>query len=279
MTALRNRAVGPGIGLRAPHIAAFQALRPAVSFVEVHAENHLGGGFMRRALHDIRRDYPISLHCVGLSIGSAEGVDENHLLRVRTLADEIDPFLISDHLSVAKLAGVYANDFIPLPYSREALWLAARHIDRIQECLGRAILVENPSHYIAYAGVEMDEGEFLTTLASRTGCQILCDVNNIYVSARNLGRDPHAELAQFPAGAIAEIHVAGHATEEDGGLLIDSHDRPACDDVLALYATAKKRFGDVPSLFEWDSALPGLEVLLGEARRMEEYHEDVHGHA
>lgn len=277
MTA-RSRAA-TGIGLRAPHISAFQALRPAVSFVEVHAENHLGGGFMRHALFDIRRDYPISLHCVGLSIGSADGLDEHHLLRISELANELEPFLISDHLSVAKVDGVYANDLIPLPYSREALWLAARHIDRIQERLGRTILVENPSRYIDYPGAEMDEGEFLTTLASRTGCGILCDVNNIYVSARNLEHDALAELLRFPADAVGEIHVAGHATEENGRLLIDTHDRPACDEVLALFAAARKRFGEVPGLFEWDSALPDLHVLLGEARRMQHAQEDVHGHA
>jgi uncharacterized protein (UPF0276 family) len=234
---------------------------------------------MRTALRDIRRDYPISLHCVGLSIGSADGLDESHLQRIAELADELEPFLISDHLSVAKLAGVYVNDLIPLPYSRDALWLAARHVDRIQERLGRSILVENPSRYVAYSGVEMDEGEFMATLASRTGCRILCDVNNIYVSARNLGLDPYAELALFPPDAVGEIHVAGHASEEDGRLLIDTHDQPPSDDVLTLFASARKRFGDLPALFEWDSALPDLEVLLSEAQRMEERQESTHGHA
>lgn len=260
-----------GIGLRAPHVAAFQALRPDVPFIEVHSENHLCGGPMRDALHDLRSDYPISLHCVGLSIGSAQGIDREHLDRVRILASEIDATLVSDHLSAANLAALYTNDLIPVPLVEETLHLAATHVDAIQEALGRQMLVENPSVYVEFSQNEMDEGAFLSELARRTGCGILCDVNNIFVTATNRGTSPHDALARFDRSAVKEIHIAGHATEEDesGTVLIDTHDRRACDEVLALYAAAMTQFDDVPALVEWDSALPELSVLLDEAARVQ----------
>jgi hypothetical protein len=274
-----------GIGLRAPHVAAFQALRPYVPFIEIHTENHLCGGPMRAALHDLRADYPISLHCVGLSIGSAHGIDREHLERVRTLADEIDPYLVSDHLSAANLAGLYTNDLIPVPLVEETLHLAAAHVDMVQETLGRQMLVENPSVYVGfsqeYSRNELDEGTFLSELARRTGCGILCDVNNIFVTTSNRGTSPHDSLKRFERSAVREIHLAGHASEEDenGTVLIDTHDRRACDEVLTLYAAAVAQFGDVPALFEWDSALPELSVLLDEAARVQTYIEREPAHA
>ena len=262
-----------GIGLRAPHIGRFQALRPRVPFIEVHTENYLCGGPMRAALRRIRLDYDISLHCVGLSVGSAAGVDETHLERVAELVKEIDPMLVSDHLSVATLGSVYTNDLIAVPYNEEALTVTANHVDRIQEVLGRTILVENPSRYLAYEVTSMEEGDFLAQLARRTGCGVLCDVNNIYVSARNFGSDPFADLARFPVFAVKQIHIAGHETSEDDGapLLIDTHDRPACDDVLELFRVARAQFGALPALMEWDAQLPDLEVLLAEAQRVERF--------
>jgi len=270
-----------GIGLRAPHVAAFQALRPYVPFLEVHSENHLCGGPMRAVLHDLRPDYPISLHCVGLSIGSAHGIDREHLMRVRTLADEIDAYLVSDHLSVANLAGLYTNDLIPFPFIEETLLLAVAHVDMVQDTLGRQILVENPSCYIGFSHDELDEGTFLSELARRTGCGILCDVNNIFVTASNRGTSPHDSLSHFERSAVKEIHIAGHATEEDeiGTVLVDTHDRRACDEVLALYAAAVEKFDDVPALVEWDSALPELSVLLDEAARVQTYVKPELAHA
>jgi uncharacterized protein (UPF0276 family) len=258
-----------GIGLRAPHIAQVLALRPRVPFLEVHSENHLCGGPMRHALHALRPDYDISLHCVGLSIGSASGLDEAHLARIAGLAQEVDPLFVSDHLSSSIFAGLYSNDLVPVPYTEEMLALAVEHVLRIQEVLGRTILVENPSRYVAWQAGGMPEGEFLGTLAKATACGILCDVNNIYVSARNIGADPFEELSRFPPAAVRELHIAGHATEEDesGTLLIDTHDRKPCDDVLALYAAAQARF-DAPALLEWDAGLPALEELLSEAGRI-----------
>lgn len=266
----RNLPAAVGIGLRAPHIAEFQTLRPRVPFIEVHAENHVCGGPMRRVLHHLRDDYPISLHCVGLSIGSAEGIDQSHLRRVAALAAEIEPFLVSDHLSVASLGGLYSNDLIPIPYVEESLALAARHVESIQDALGRQILIENPSRYVEFAHADMEEGDFLAELARRTGCGVLCDVNNIYVTARNFGRDAFAEFGKFPAEAVKEIHIAGHATEVDaaGTVLVDTHDRRACADVVRLFAAARARFGAVPSLLEWDNDLPDLDVLLDEALRV-----------
>jgi uncharacterized protein (UPF0276 family) len=259
-----------GIGLRAPHIARFLALRPAVPFVEVHTENHLCGGPMRRALHALRPDYGVSLHCVGLSIGSAAPLDEEHLARIAVLAREIEPLFVSDHLSASVFAGLYSNDLVPVPYTEEMLALAVEHVQRIQEVLGRAILVENPSRYVAWRASSLHEGEFLAELAQAAGCGVLCDVNNIYVSAKNFGRDPFDELSRFPAAAVRELHIAGHATEADdaGALLIDTHDRKPCDDVLKLYAEARTRFGGVPGLLEWDAELPELEDLLAEAERI-----------
>jgi uncharacterized protein (UPF0276 family) len=260
-----------GIGLRAPHIGRFLALRPPLPFIEVHTENHLCGGPMRRALHALRPDYAISLHCVGLSIGSAAPLDENHLARIAALAREIEPLFVSDHLSASVFAGLYSNDLIAVPYTEEMLALAVEHVLRIQEVLGRSMLVENPSRYVGWRDGDMHEGEFLGELALATGCGILCDVNNIYVSAKNFGRDPHEELLRFPAAAVRELHIAGHATEADdkGPLLIDTHDREPCGDVLALYAEAQARFGSAPALLEWDARLPGLEDLLAQAARVE----------
>nr|TFG51876.1 MAG: DUF692 domain-containing protein [Hyphomicrobiales bacterium] len=270
-----------GIGLRAPHVAAFQALRPYVPFIEVHTENHLCGGPLRAVLHDLRRDYPISLHCVGLSIGSAQGIDYAHLQRVRALAEEIEAYLVSDHLSAATLGGIYANDLIPVPLSEETLDLAVAHVDLIQDALGRQMLVENPSCYIGYEQDEMDEGIFLSELARRSGCGILCDVNNIFVTANNRGTSPRTLLSHFAPSAVKQIHIAGHATEIDdiGTVLVDTHDRRACDEVLALYAGAVETFGNVPALVEWDSMLPELNVLLDEAARVQTYVQPQLGYA
>lgn len=258
-----------GIGLRTPHLREFLALRPPVPFVEIHTENHLCRGVMREALHDVRQSHAVSFHCVGISLGSAKGVDRAHLLAIRELVDEIEPFLVSDHLSVSMLEGTYTNDLLPLPYTEEALDLVALHIDEVQTLLKRQILIENPSRYFGYRHSTFSEGAFLTELTRRTGCALLLDVNNVFVTASNTGEDPAAVLRQYPLDAVGEMHLAGHDTIRSAGkpLRIDTHDRPVCDGVWRLFADAAAQSGGAPALIEWDNDLPKLDVLLNEARK------------
>lgn len=223
---------------------------------------------MRQALFGVRCDYQISLHCVGLSLGSIQ-FDTAHAARIRRLVDDIDPALVSDHLSVSTLDGVYSNDLLPLPYTQDALDLMVQHVDQAQTVLGRQMLIENPSRALSWAHSTIPEHEFLAQLAQRTGCGLLCDVNNIFVSAMNQGADPLASLLSFPARYVREIHLAGHDTVELEGypIRIDTHDRPVCADVWTLFEHACDLFGDQPVLVEWDSELPELPILLDEARR------------
>lgn len=258
-----------GIGLRGPHVATVLADRPTVSFFEVHAENYMDRGPAQDALLAVRRDYPISLHAVGLSLGSAEGLDRRHLARLKILADTVEPALVSDHLSWSVSGGAYLNDLLPLPYTEEALAVTARAIDAAQDALKRRLLIENPSSYLRFRSSVMHEADFLAELARRTGCALLLDVNNIVVSAHNLTLDPSAWFDRLPADAVAQIHLAGHhPAEEDGHtILIDDHGDRVSPAVWYLYARALQRFGRVPTLIEWDSDLPSLGVLLDEARK------------
>src|SRR5215475_7003796 len=214
-----------GIGLRGPHLAAVVASPPAVGFLEVHPENYMGRGPALTALEKIRRDRQLSLHGVGLSLGGTDGIDAGHLARFAQLVDRLQPALVSEHLSWSIAEGVYLNDLLPLPYTEEALALTAAHIDEAQTRLGRQILIENPSSYLRYRHSTIEEPEFLAALVQRTGCGLLCDLNNIHVSGRNLGFDPEAYLACLPGSAIGEFHLAGHSINEADGLdiLIDDH--------------------------------------------------------
>lgn len=256
-----------GIGLRAPHVAEFLATRPAVAWLEIHAENYMGGGSTLRDLDTIRRDYPLSVHGVGLSLGSADGLDSRHLNRLRALVDRVQPRLISEHLSWSVADGVYLNHLLPLPYTVESLALVTRHVDRTQAALGRPILVENPSSYLRFRRSTIPEAEFLAELVRRTGCGLLCDVNNIHVTAHNLGLDADEYLAALPVESVAEIHLAGHSVNDADGrpILIDDHGSRVTADVWALYIRALERFGPTPTLIEWDTDLPALAVLLQEA--------------
>ena len=257
-----------GIGLRHGHVRQILDRRPAVAFLEVHSENYMSaGGPRRRALFDLRRDYPLSLHGVGLSLGSAEGLSEHHLGRLHGLIEDYQPFLVSEHLAWSVTAGHYYNDLLPLPYSDESLAAVCRNVDRAQERLGRRILVENPSSYLAFARSAIPEPEFLAELVRRSGCGLLLDVNNLYVSAMNLGFAPETYLAALPSDAVGEIHLAGHAVRavEGHSLLIDDHGSRVCDAVWALYRRILQPIGECPALIEWDTALPSLEVLLDEA--------------
>jgi hypothetical protein len=264
-------ALGAGIGLRAAHVAEVLATRPAISWLEVHAENYLGGGAALRALEAVRRDHPISLHAVGLSLGSADGLDERHLARVAALARRIEPVLVSEHLSWSAFGGAYLNHLLPLPFTEETLELLCRNVDRVQAALGRRLLVENPASYLRFRSSSIPEPELLRELARRTGCGLLCDVNNLYVSCRNLGLEPFGTLAALPADPVGEIHLAGHTANDADGrvVLIDDHGSRVAQPVWDLYAAALARFGPTPTLVEWDANLPELSVLLEEARRAE----------
>jgi uncharacterized protein (UPF0276 family) len=269
-----------GIGLRFPHHKIVAETRPDVSWFEVHTENYMGGGTPLHYLETIRRDYPISLHGVGLSLGSAEGLDGAHLKRVRDVIARIEPGLVSEHLSWSVAGGIYLADLLPLPMTEEALDVVCRHVDEVQDVLGRKILVENPSSYLQYIHSTIPEWEFLSNVAARTGCGILCDVNNIYVSAYNHGWDASCYLAALPKAAVEEIHLAGHAVKDiDGRMLrIDDHASRVSPEVWRLYDQALARFGRVPVLIEWDTNIPAFAVLQEEAfqaerglRRVEEH--------
>jgi uncharacterized protein (UPF0276 family) len=262
--------VAVGVGLRFQHHEVVANERPDVAWLEVHTENYMGGGTPLRYLEDIRRDYPISCHGVGLSLGSAEGLDPAHLDRVRRVVERFDAALVSEHLSWSLVDGRYLADLLPLPMTEEALEVVCRHVDEAQTRLRRRILVENPSSYLRYRHSTIPEWEFLAAADRRTGCGILCDINNIYVSACNHGWDPLVYLASLPPAAIGEIHLAGHSVRQlDSGitLRIDDHSARVIPEVWALYAEALSRFGPIPTLIEWDTNVPALEVLLDEASR------------
>src|ERR1700751_3964608 len=261
---------GVGIGLRSPHVSEIVATRPAIGFLEWHAENYMAETPALDRLLELRRDYPVSLHGVALSLGSAEELDHGHLDRFKALIERVEPMLVSEHLAWSAIGGAYLNDLLPLPYTEASLDLFCRHVDEAQGVLGRRLLIENPSSYLRYWYSPIPEPEFMTELARRTGCGILCDVNNIQVSAWNFGFDPLAFLQALPIEAIGEIHLAGHHVAEDVNILIDDHGSRVAEPVWALYAAALRRFGPVPTLIEWDTNLPALEVLLDEAHHAED---------
>lgn len=258
-----------GIGLRAPHLAGVVQDRPATGFLEIHAENHLAGSPARQALERLRRDYPISLHAVGLSLGSVDGIDEPHLARVAALEACLAPALVSDHLAWSMAAGRYFNDLLPLPYTEEALEVVVGNVQRLQDRLRRQILVENPSCYLGFAHSTLSEPEFLGELVRRSGCGLLLDVNNVVVTAHNLGLDGRAWLADLPADAIGEYHLAGHAVNDADGtpILIDDHGSRVSEEVWSLFEAVVERYGPRPTLVEWDTDIPALAVLLEEAGR------------
>ena len=257
-----------GIGLRFLHHQAVLDVAPEVAWMEVHTENYMGGGTPLRYLDAIRCEYPISLHGVGLSLGGAEGLDPAHLERIRRVAERIEPALMSEHIAWSVTDGTYLADLLPLPMTEESLSVVCRHVDQVQSHMKRRILVENPSTYLRFCHSTIPEWEFMTAVAERTGCGILCDVNNIYVSAHNHGWDASTYLAALPPAAVGEIHLAGHSVRPlDNGstLRIDDHGSRVIAEVWALYREALDRFGPVPTLIEWDTDVPPLDVLLGEA--------------
>lgn len=253
-----------GIGLRTPHFEALAARRPALSFLEVHSENYFAdGGAALAALDRVRADYPVALHGVGMSLGSADPLDAGHVAKLARLAARIEPAAVSEHLCWSGVGGRHYNDLLPLPYTAEALAHVCARVSAVQDALGRELLVENVSAYYAFPEDEIPEYEFVATVAARTGCRLLVDVNNIYVNARNHGIDPLAYLAAIPPAAVAEIHLAGF--DESGPIVIDTHGAPVAPEVWALYETAIARFGPVPTLIEWDTDIPEFAVLAREA--------------
>src|SRR5262249_19168571 len=258
-----------GIGLRFQHHQSVIDTQSDVAWMEVHTENYMGGGTPLRYLDAIRRDVPMSLHGVGLSLGRAEGLDPGDLERIRLVAERIEPGLMAEHIAWSVVDGAYLADLLPLPMTEEALDVVCRHVDQMHLYLKRHILVENPSTYLRFRYSTIPEWEFMAAVAARTGCGILCDINNIYVSAKNHGWNASAYLAGLPPVAIGEIHLAGHAVRQlaDGRTLrIDDHASSVIPEVWALYREALARFGPVPTLIEWDNNVPPLETLLKEAR-------------
>ncbi len=247
-----------GIGWRAPHHGAVLEQHPEIGFLEVHAENHMGGGRRIAVLEQARRDYPISIHGVGLSLGSVGPVDAVHLDRFAALVAAIDPVLVSEHVAWCRQDGIYLNDLLPLPYTEEALAVLVRNIDRVQARLKRPILMENPSTYLAFAHAPIPEGAFLAEMARRSGCGLLLDVNNLYVNERNHGLPARAVLAALDPGSVAEIHVAGHhvAALGDAVLLIDDHGASVSDAVWDLYRDAVALFPQAKTLVEWTAGFP-----------------------
>lgn len=258
------------------HHEALLAELPPVGFIEAHTENYFHeGGAAVRALLRARANYPLSLHGVGLGLGSADGIDREHLARVRSAIARFEPALVSEHACWGHAGGEFFNDLLPLPYTEEAARVLARHISEAQDFLGRQLLIENVSAYVAFEDSQLSEWDFLGEVVARSGCGLLLDVNNVYVSARNLGLDAQAYIAGLPRAAVREIHLAGHA--RNGSVFIDNHGSRVCEEVWDLYGQAIARFGPVPTLIEWDTDIPSLATLVAESRRANQLLEECRG--
>jgi uncharacterized protein len=267
--------LGAGIGLRAPHYADFAAAHQPVGWLEVHSENYFGaGGYDLHTLERVRADYPVSLHGVGLGLGSALAWDESHLERLAALVERTQPVFVSEHLSWSATGGRNLNDLLPFPCTQEALALLTGRVQRVQQRLRRRILVENISAYLEFAASEMTEGEFIAELSRRTGCGVLLDVNNLYVNQVNHGSDAQAAMLALRLESVEEIHLAGYFRSDD--CLIDSHGDGVAEPVWRLYQMALGRFGPVPTLIEWDTDIPPLPVLLKEAAKARAFMEAGH---
>jgi uncharacterized protein len=270
--AMSSAAGFAGTSFKHEHLAAILEDGPQDGFFEVHAENYMGaGGAPHRALAAIRERYPVSMHGVCMSIGGPDALDAGHLARFREVIARYEPALVSEHLAWSSHGGTFFNDLLPLPYTKATLDKVCEHIDQVQETIGRPMLLENPSTYLAFASSTMSETQFIRAVAQRTGCGLLLDINNVFVSATNHGYDARAYLAEFPLEYVDEIHLAGHSEQYDdelAPLLIDSHDRPIAEPVWALYREAIARTGLMPTLIEWDSQLPAWGELYMQAQRV-----------
>ncbi len=256
--------LGFGVGLRAPHYREFLQHRPKVDWLEVHTENYLDqGGWDAHVLEQLRRDYPISLHGVGLGIGSARGFSEQHLQRVRDVVQRIQPALVSEHLCWGAVDDRHLNDLLPMPLTQQALALVCQRVDHVQNTLGRQILLENVSTYLRYRDDALSESEFLAAVAERTGCGVLLDINNLFVNQCNHQEDAMTALETIPPHVVGEMHLAGHLVTPDA--VIDHHGDRVAESVWTLYEAAVQRLGAVSTLIEWDTDVPALDVLLSEA--------------
>jgi uncharacterized protein (UPF0276 family) len=258
-----------GTSLKHEHLPAIESDPRREGFFEVHAENYMGaGGTPHHILERIRRDYPVCLHGVCMSIGGSQPIDRLHLERFRSLVERYEPAVVSEHLAWSTHETTFFNDLLPLPYNASTLAHVAAHIEEVQEAIGRPILLENPSTYIAFSDATMTETDFIRGVVGRTGCGLLLDINNVFVSATNQGYSALDYIAAFPLEHVGEIHLAGHSeqTDDEGDpLLIDSHDRQVADSVWALFETVIERSGPIPTLIEWDSSIPAWPVLQAEA--------------
>ncbi len=263
-----------GIGLRAPHYRAVLDDLPKLGWVEVHNENFFGGGAPLHTLRKVREHYPVSLHGVGMGLASTTPLNELHLANLSRLCDSVQPAAVSEHLCWNSAPGFVINDLLPFPYTREALDHVTDRVDQVQTRLKRQLLVENLSSYLSFSQSEMTEGEFLAELTQRTGCGILFDVENLYVNVRNLGVDASAFIKAIPPAAVKEYHLAGYSVCD--GCLVDTHNRPIYPEVWELFETVLQHIGPRPTLIEWDSDIPALKVLMGEAenaqQRLERFH-------
>ena len=266
-----------GVGLRSPHIHQVLSERPDIGWLEIHSENYFSTHSpARQQLRDIANHYPISCHGIGMSLGSADELDKQHLSQLKQLVDEIDPIAVSDHLSWSSVDGQYFNDLLPLPYTEEALAHFCRKVEQVQDALGRQLLVENPSSYLSFNHSTIPEWEFLRAVQQRTGCGLLFDLNNIYVSSFNHGFDCQTYLDAIDPRTVKEIHLAGFTVKqfEQGEIWIDTHSKPVSEPVWQLYRQwVRQHFatlGGVPTLIEWDLDIPDLEVLLGEADKAQQ---------
>jgi uncharacterized protein (UPF0276 family) len=258
-----------GVGFKPVHFAAISTDAMPPAFVEVHAENYMGaGGAPLEQLRRVRQRLPLSLHGVGLSIGGPEPLDEAHLARLAGLIEHFQPGAFSEHLAWSSHGGTYFNDLLPIAYDTPALVRVCDHVDRVHERLGVRMLLENPATYVEFEASTFAETAFLSEIVRRTGCGLLLDVNNVYVTCSNHGRNTRAYIDGLPLSAVGEIHLAGHSTDSDADgelLLIDSHDGPVADPVLDLFAYALRHTGPVPTLIEWDNRVPGYSLLCAEA--------------
>lgn len=269
MTSTASSACAPpgvGIGLRHAHYRDFLDATPPVGWVEVHSENYFGdGGFDLHVLNAVRRDLPVSLHGVGLGLGSAQPLDAVHVAKLKRLVERIEPAVVSEHLCWGATAGGHLNDLLPMPLTEPALVLLGARVGELQDALGRPVLLENVSTYVRFRDDQYGETAFLAELAARSGCGVLLDVNNLYVNQCNHGEDAIDAMNALSIGTVGEIHLAGHRAT--GAAVIDDHGSRVAAPVWALYEYALKRFGAKPALIEWDTDLPSLDILLDEAAR------------
>lgn len=267
-----NAPLRAGVGLRLQHLKTVLDTRPQAAWFEIHPENYLANPHAAEMLFEIARHYPISVHSVGVSVGSSGGVDRHHLGRIRAMIDRLDPILVSGHLAWSTHEGDYLNDLLPLPYTAQSLAMIADHVNEVQDVLGRSYHVENPSNYLGFTDSTMTETAFLAELVERTNCRLLCDISNVHVSAHNLGYDAWRYIDEFPGHAIGEMHLGGFEVEAEASgttVIIDTHSQPIDGHAWALYAHAVERFGMRPTLIEWDNAIPALDTLLDEASKAE----------